>query len=146
MTAPDDPEEIARRVRSRSKGEIIDYILRCRDILDKCTSIVSSPLSEEWRQRYYAKKYRKYYNRCRIAGNVLIEKFGKEPSAKTIRYVFTRHPDVFSGFVKEKYFYPAWEPVIRSMMEKDYLSKEDLYIMNVLDMPKRFILYLSLGE
>lgn len=145
---PNEPTDsvIEKRINVRSKGEIIDYILRCRDSLDKSTAIISSPFCEEWKLRYYTKKYKKTLNRCRIAGNVLIEKIGNLPSEKAIIYIAMRHPVVFDEFIKDRYYAQAWEPVIRSMKEKDYLSVEDRYIVNALEMMKKYILYISANE
>lgn len=57
-----------------------------------------------------------------------------------------RHPVVFDEFIKDRYYAQAWEPVIRSMKEKDYLSVEDRYIVNALEMMKKYILYISANE
>lgn len=144
----DDPSNdvIAKRILSRSKGEIMDHILRCRDALDDCTKIISSAFAGESKTRYYKKKFQKVLNRCRIAGSVLIEKIGNEPSDKTVLYIIKRHPDIFDDFIQEKYFKPAWVPVVKEMKEKDYISDEDLDIMHKLGMMKKYILFISASE
>jgi len=143
-----EPENavIEQRIKARSKGEIIDFILRCRDKLDKCTRVISSPFSSDSRLSYYKKKYQRVLNRCHVAGNVLIEKIGDEPTANTIIYLSIRHPEIFEEFIKDKYFKPAWAPVLHAMIEKSYLSKEDVSIMNMLQMMKKYVLYISAGE
>ena len=144
VDAPDNV--IEQRLVKRSKGDVLDHIMACREKLEKCTSAISSPYSPEWRVSYYKRKYQRVYNRCRIAGEVLANKIGDNPTANTLVYVLTRFPDIFTNFVFTRYFKRAWEPVVKGMIEKGYLSKEDHYIIKALDMARKYAVYLSTGE
>jgi hypothetical protein len=137
---------IEQRLVKRSKVDVLDHIMTCREDLEKCTSIISSPYETERRVSYYKKKYQRVYNRCRVAGEVLAKKIGDNPTANTLVNVLTRFPGIFTDFVFTRYFKKAWEPVVKGMVEKGYLSKEDHYIIKALDMARKYAVYLSTGE
>lgn len=146
MKADPPDHVIEQRLSRRSKGDVLDHIMGCREKLDRCTSIIADPYAPDWRVSYYKKKYQRIYNRCRIAGEVLANKIGDKPTANTLVYVLTRFPDVFADFVFTRYFKRAWEPVVKGMVEKGYLSREDHYIIKALDMARKYARYLSTGE